>query len=233
MLPIVYQDERLIAIDKPAGLLVHRSALDRGESRCALQALRDQLGRHVWPVHRLDRGTSGVLLFALDAASARAFGEAFEAGLARKTYVAMVRGWPPAEGVIEHPLPRLAEDARGPRGTNRQPAVTRFRTLARHALPLPDRGFAQTRCALLELVPDAGRRHQLRRHCKHMAHPIIGDANYGKGALNRAVTARLGAARLWLHALRLELPHPDGGTPIVIEAPPDADWARWHPYALP
>ncbi|HMN22122.1 MAG TPA: pseudouridine synthase [Ottowia sp.] len=227
MLPIVYQDAHLIAVDKPAGLLVHRSALDAGETRFALQRLRDQVGRRVWPVHRLDRGTSGVLLFALDAASAHALALAFEAGQVRKTYLAVVRGWPPAAGTVDHPLGRLPDDARGPRGIREQPALTQFHTLARHVLPLPDRGFPDTRCALVELQPATGRRHQLRRHCKHMAHPILGDASYGKGALNRAVASCLGISRLWLHALRLELAHPASGAPLVLAAPPDATWSRW------
>lgn len=223
----MYQDAHLIAIDKPAGLLVHRSALDAHATAFALQQLRDQLDRRVWPVHRLDRGTSGVLLFALDADSARALAQAFEQGAVRRSYLAVVRGWPPVAGTIDHPLGRLPDDARGPRGSAVQDARTHFRTLARHALPLPDRDFPDTRCALLELRPETGRRHQLRRHCKHMAHPILGDASYGKGALNRAVAAHLGLARLWLHALRLELVHPTSGAPLAISAPPDATWSRW------
>lgn len=223
----MYQDAHLIAIDKPAGLLVHRSALDAGATAFALQQLRDQIGRRVWPVHRLDRGTSGVLLFALDADSAHALAQAFEQGAVRRRYLAMVRGWPPVTGTIDHPLARLPDDARGPRGVAVQDARTRFHTLARHALPLPDRGFADTRCALIELHPETGRRHQLRRHCKHMAHPILGDASYGKGALNRAVAALLGVSRLWLHALQLELAHPVTGTPLVLTAPPDAAWSGW------
>jgi tRNA pseudouridine65 synthase len=132
MLPILYQDAQLVAIDKPAGLLVHRTGLDAGETRFALQLVRDQIGRPVWPVHRLDKGTSGVLLFALDAATAGALAQAFEHGRApcEKTYVAMVRGWPPDEGLIDHPLARLPDDARSARGIDVQPAMTRFRTLA-------------------------------------------------------------------------------------------------------
>src|SRR6218665_95161 len=111
MLRILHQDDKLVAVDKPPGLLVHRTGLDAGETQFALQLLRDQLGRPVWPAHRLDKGTSGVLLFALDAETARALGLAFEApDLVRKTYRAVVRGWPPAEGLIDHPLKRLEDD---------------------------------------------------------------------------------------------------------------------------
>jgi len=245
MLPILYQDAHLVAIDKPAGLLVHRTGLDAGETRFALQLLRDQLGRPVWPVHRLDKGTSGVLLFALDAGTAGLLGRAFAGDGAHqaagdaaaaaqdapaKTYLAMVRGWPAEAGLIDHPLARLAEDARaGPRATLVQTARTHWRTLARHELPLPYGAFLRTRCALVELQPETGRRHQLRRHLKHIAHPIIGDASYGKGALNRAVAGWLGWQRLWLHAARLELAHPHTGQPLHIVAPPGPEWRRWPP----
>ena len=250
MLEILYRDDYLAAVAKPPGLLVHRTGLDAGETRFALQMLRDQLGRPVWPAHRLDKGTSGVLLFALDAETARALGQQFEAGgTIRKTYLAMVRGWPAREGLIDHPLSRLPDDQRrSRRGATERPgsmegglddrplavevrgALTRFRALARHELPLAQGNFAQTRCALLELSPLTGRRHQLRRHLKHIAHPIIGDATHGKGPLNRSVAGLLGVQRLWLHALRLELAHPVTGQPLVIEGMPGEEWARWRPF---
>ena len=224
---ILYQDNYLVAIDKPPGLLVHRTGLDAGETLFALQLLRDQLGRPVWPAHRLDKGTSGVLLFALDAETARLLGPAFEApDQVHKTYQAVVRGWPPESGLIDHPLQRMEDDARAGR-MQVQDARTRYRTLARYELPLPQGPFPTTRCALVELQPLNGRRHQLRRHMKHVAHPIIGDATHGKGPLNRALAAWLGAQRLWLHALRLELVHPVHGTALPLEAPPGPVWALW------
>ena len=230
----MYQDAHLVAIDKPAGLLVHRSGLDAGETRFAVQLLREQIGRPVWPLHRLDKGTSGVLLFALDAGTASRLGPQFEAGGIHKQYLAMVRGWPPDAGLIDHPLRRLPDDARATaRAQELQPARTRFRTLARHALPLPYGAFAQTRCALLELSPETGRRHQLRRHCKHIAHPIIGDTTHGKGPLNRTLAALLGVQRLWLHAQALQLAHPKSGAPLLISAPPGAEWSVWTAAALP
>ena len=224
---ILYQDEKLVAVDKPPGLLVHRTGLDAGETQFALQLLRDQLGRPVWPAHRLDKGTSGVLLFALDAETARALGQSFEApDRVHKTYRAVVRGWPPAEGLIDHPLKRLDDDARAGR-VEVQEAQTRYHTLERYELPLAYGGFPATRCALVALEPLTGRRHQLRRHMKHIAHPIIGDATHGKGPLNRTVAELLGLQRLWLHALRLELIHPVRGTALSIHAQPGAEWGRW------
>ncbi len=228
----MYQDAHLIAIDKPAGLLVHRTGLDAGETRFAVQLLRDQIGQPVWPAHRLDKGTSGVLLFALNAATARHLAQAFEGGALRKSYQAMVRGWPPDAGVIDHPLARLPDDARASRSLDVQPARTRFRVLERLTLPLPDRSFAHTRVALLALTPDTGRRHQLRRHCKHMAHPIIGDATHGKGPLNRAVAALLGVQRLWLHAVELTLAHPISGQTLPLRATLGPEWASWARQAI-
>lgn len=224
---ILYRDDYLVSVDKPSGLLVHRTGLDAGETRFALQLLRDQIGRPVWPVHRLDKGTSGVLLFALDADTARTMGLAFERGEAmRKTYRAVVRGWPADAGVIDHPLKRMPDDMRSGR-EEIQDALTHYRALARYELPLAQGQFASTRCALVELQPVTGRRHQLRRHMKHIAHPIIGDATHGKGPLNRALADLLGLQRLWLHAGRLELRHPISGQDVVIEALPGAEWQRW------
>lgn len=227
MLEILYLDDYLAAVNKPPGLLVHRTGLDAGETRFALQMLRDQLGRPVWPVHRLDKGTSGVLLFALNAMTARALGQAFEAGEGlQKNYQAVVRGWPASEGFTDHPLKRMPDDMRSDRETL-QTAHTHWRTLERYEMPLPLGGFETTRCALVELQPLTGRRHQLRRHMKHIAHPIVGDATHGKGPLNRALAELLGWQRLWLHARTLALKHPATGLALHVEADPDGHWAAW------
>ncbi|MNX20385.1 tRNA pseudouridine synthase C [compost metagenome] len=230
MLSILYLDHYLAAVDKPPGLLVHRTGLDAGETRFALQMLRDQLGQPVWPVHRLDKGTSGVLLFALDALTARAMGQAFETGEGlKKTYRAVVRGWPADEGMIDHPLRRIPDD-RHDRREEVQEALTRFRTLERYELPLPQGQFPKTRCALVELSPLTGRRHQLRRHMKHIAHPIIGDATHGKGPLNRDLAALLDVQRLWLHAYQLEVRHPVTGEALRLEASFGAEWETWREF---
>jgi tRNA pseudouridine65 synthase len=232
MLSILYRDDYLVAVDKLPGLLVHRTGLDSGETRFALQMVRDQLDRRVWPVHRLDKGTSGVLLFALDAGTARTMGLAFEAGAGlNKTYRAVVRGWPADSGLIDHPLRRMPDDMRVQRDEI-QEAQTRFRTVERYELPLPQGKFPTTRCALVELQPLTGRRHQLRRHMKHLSHPIIGDATHGKGPLNRDLAALLGLQRLWLHAGRLELQHPVSGKRVVIEAGMGPEWDTWRARGL-
>jgi tRNA pseudouridine65 synthase len=226
VLPILYRDEHLIAIHKPAGLLVHRTDLDRHETRFAVQLLRDQLGAKVWPVHRLDRGTSGVLLFALDAETAGLLGRQFEAATVAKTYLAVVRGHPPEVGRIDHPLARRYDDrecAAG-RGTETQPALTRYRRLATVELPEAVDRYPSSRYALLELQPETGRRHQIRRHMKHIAHPIIGDATYGKGRHNRMFAERYGCGRLLLACTRLALTHPASGRPLILEASLEADF---------
>lgn len=227
MLRILHRDDHLIAIDKPPGLLVHRTGLDAGETRFAVQLLRDQIGQPVWPVHRLDKGTSGVLLFALDAETAALMGRAFESGQGmQKTYHAIVRGWPADDGLIDHPLKRMPDDMRTER-EEVQDAQTRFKTLERCELPIPQGSFPTTRCALVELQPLTGRRHQLRRHMKHIAHPIIGDATHGRGPLNRAVAAFLGVQRLWLHAHTLSFVHPHTQMPIWLQATNGLPWRNW------
>ena len=234
MLDILYLDDYLAIVHKPAGWLVHRTPLDKGETRFVLQTLRDQIGQHVWPVHRLDKGTSGVLVFALNAEVARTLGLAFESGDGlQKTYRAVVRGWPAGEGLIDHPLKRMPDDMRTER-LEVQPAQSRFATLRRFELPiaqsLPQQSFASTRCAEVALQPLTGRRHQLRRHMKHIAHPIIGDATHGKGPLNRAVADLIGLQRLWLHAQSLELRHPVSGQMLRLASPLPSEWGLWDAF---
>ncbi|PIT75539.1 pseudouridine synthase [Limnohabitans sp. G3-2] len=227
MLDILYLDDYLAIVHKPAGWLVHRTPLDKGETRFVLQTLRDQIGQHVWPVHRLDKGTSGVLVFALSAEVARTLGQAFETGEGlHKTYRAIVRGWPLPEGWIDHPLKRMPDDMRTEREES-QAAQTRYATLRRGELPIAQGEFASLRWAEVQLQPLTGRRHQLRRHMKHMAHPIMGDATHGKGPLNRAVAAHWGLQRLWLHALRLDMRHPVSGQALSIDAPCGPEWQLW------
>ena len=222
-LRILHADATIVAIDKPAGLLVHRSPLDAHETRSAADMLRTQLGEPVWLLHRLDKATSGVLAFARSAAAASALGEAFESGRVQKRYLALVRGWPPAEGEIDYPLARDPELPSA--GQPRLPAVTRWRRLACFEWPFGDGRHPTSRYALVEVEPLSGRRHQIRRHFKHLAHPLVGDTTHGKGAHNRAVATWLGTSRLWLHATRLELPGVDGAPPVSIDAAPGAEWA--------
>jgi tRNA pseudouridine65 synthase len=224
-LRVLFQDDSLVVVDKPSGLLVHRSPIDRHERRFAVQMLRDQLGRRVYPVHRLDKGTSGALVFALDRDAARVLGNDFSGRSVVKTYLAVVRGWPPETGEIDHPLDAV-EDALAPPGSGGpKPSLTRFRRLATVELPHRVDRYPTSRYALLELCPRTGRRHQLRRHLAHVSHPIIGDSTYGKGRHNRLFAELFGIQRLLLACVRVEFAHPADGRPVVINAPPGADFA--------
>lgn len=195
-LKVLYRDERLLAVDKPSGLLVHRGWGD--DSVVAMTLARDLIGQHVYPVHRLDRGTSGVLLFALSSEVAARLRTLFEAHAVEKTYHALVRGKAPDFVSIDHPIPK-SED--GPRVAAR----TDVRRL-----------FYNDGYSWVEARPFTGRLHQIRRHLKHISHPIVGDVNYGKGVHNRLWRERFGLHRLALHASSLALSLKN--EPILIRA---------------
>lgn len=225
-LEILYRDENLIAINKPAGMLVHRSWLDKHETIFAMQTLRNQIGQHVFPIHRLDRPTSGVLLFALNAEIARLMSEQFEQHNIQKSYVAVVRGYLLEEGRIDYPLKvkldKIADKYSVPKEP--QQAITDYRNLTKVEMPYPAGKFQTARYSLVQLSPLTGRKHQLRRHMKHLFHPIIGDTNYGDLHQNRALTAHTGCDRLFLHAQQLEFIHPVSLQKITINAPLDRQW---------
>ena len=220
-LDILFQDEHYVAINKPAGMLVHRSGINRHETVFAMQLLRDQLGEKVFPLHRLDKPTSGVLLFALSSEAAKAMAPAFEQHSIQKNYLAVVRGYAPEQGRIDHALKEIEDkhdDSRKQKNKAAQEAVTDYRRLHTIELPVCVDKYPQSRYSLVELRPKTGRRHQIRRHLKHIAHPIIGDVNYGKGTHNRYYAHSLDCKRLLLHASQLEFVHPYTQQPIRIHA---------------
>ena len=215
---ILYRDEHVVAVDKPAGLLVHRSALDARESRCAVQLVRDAVGARVYPVHRLDKPTSGVLLFSLTPDSARRMGELFATGGVCKTYLAVVRGHAPEGGLIDYPLREELDSTTDSAARQRklaQPAVTAYRRLAIAELPVAVGRYATARYSLMGLTPRTGRKHQIRRHMKHIFHPIIGDTTYGDGRHNRFFREWIGTRRLLLCAAGLTFEHPYTGEPLL------------------
>jgi len=216
-LPVVYLDEHLVAVNKPAGLLVHRSPIDAHETRFALQLLRRQLGRRVYAVHRLDKATSGLLLFAFSPEVTAACAASFEAGEVDKRYLAVVRGWIAEEGVVDHALRR--ED--DPPEAEPRPARTGFRRLATVELPFRVDRYPHSRYSLVELRPFTGRRHQLRRHMAHLSHPVIGDTTHGQGRHNRLFRAQFDCHRLLLASVQMSLPHPASGARCTISAPLD------------
>lgn len=207
---VLYRDELLLALCKPSGMLVHRGWAKDGKPLVALARAMTGLST-VHPMHRLDRGTSGVVLLALDRETARALAGQLDRREIEKRYLALVRGRPQERGTIDHPIPRRTD---GPRVE----AVTTFRRIA----------TVETEPRHLSLVdarPKTGRLHQVRRHLKHIDHPVIGDANYGKGPLNRAVRARYGLSRLALHAASLSFDHPATSERLTIVAPLPDDLA--------
>jgi len=228
-LEILYRDERLVAVDKPSGLLVHRSWIDKDETRFALQLVRDRIGRYVYPVHRLDKPTSGVLLFALDRETARTLSEAFLAGLVKKEYLAVVRGYTDEKGTIDYPLKEVHDkmtDAKARRDKAAQRAVTHYERLATMELPVPVGRYDTARYSLLKLRPETGRKHQLRRHMKHIFHPIAGDTKYGRTEHNNLFREHFDCHRLLLAAVALSFPHPVTGEPLRIEAGVDEPFRK-------
>lgn len=222
MLDILYQDDQLVAINKPSGLLVHRSLIDTREHEFALQLTRDQIGQRVYPVHRLDRPTSGVLLFALSSEMARAISEQFSERGVSKEYLALVRGYAEPEGHINYPLKEQLDklsDAKADADKEAQEAITDYRCLEQSELPFAVGRYATTRYSWVSLKPHTGRKHQLRRHMKHIFHPIVGDTTHGDGKQNAFVRQQFNCQRLMLHARSLELLHPVSLAPIMLLAP--------------
>jgi tRNA pseudouridine65 synthase len=213
VLPVLYRDESLLVVNKPAGLVVHRGwATDRVT---ALDLARRLAGRHVHPVHRLDRATSGVLVFALDPDGARSIERAFVADQIDKRYLALVRGMAPERVLVDHPLAKE-------KGKPKLPSSTHVARL--EVFEVENDETRITRCyTWLEAQPRSGRPHQIRRHLKHINHPIVGDVRYGKAEHNRLFRRRFNLERMVLHAERLTLPHPASGQRLTLVAPLPAE----------
>ena len=220
MIEIVYEDAELLAVNKPAGLLVHRSKIAADEDDFLLDRLRDQVGSMLFLAHRLDRATSGVVLLAKSREIAGELGRQFMARGVIKRYLAVVRGWPDVEGVIDYPLPDVRDHA------PRKPALTRWRTLARATVPIALGKYPEQRYALVEAQPETGRYRQIRKHFHHVSHHIVGDTSHGRGDHNRLWRMHFQMHRLLLHAWRLELTHPTSGAALSLQAPLDETWRR-------
>lgn len=229
MLEILYQDEFFVAVNKPAGMLVHRSWLDKHETQFVMQTLRDQIGQHVFPLHRLDRPTSGVLIFALSSEVASQVMPMFANHEMEKTYYAIVRGWIEEPGRLDYALKveldKIA-DKHASREKDAQEAVTDYRPLAKVEVPYSTGKFPTTRYSLMEMKPLTGRKHQLRRHMAHLRHPIVGDTTHGDGKHNKLFRDVYDSRRLLLHASSLEFIHPFNGDKLVIKAAVDLTWQR-------
>lgn len=214
-LTLLYRDDHLVAVHKPAGLLVHRTALAHGEREFLLQQLRDQLGQRVYPVHRLDRPTSGVMVFALSPEVATPLAAAFAERQVTKRYLAVVRGVGPEQARLDYAL--REEDGRRPKAEMPAlAAVTEVRRLDSVELPVSVDRYPQARYSLMEARPLTGRRHQIRRHLSRRGYPIIGDAKHGKGNHNRFFKEQLGCPHLLLAAVGLAFDHPVEGRPLRL-----------------
>ncbi len=210
VLEIIYKDEYMVAINKPHGLLVHRSSIASDVQEFALQILRDQIQQKVFPVHRLDRKTSGILLFALSSEIAAKLQIILEDPGTQKVYKAIVRGHFPDKADVDYPL----TNDRG----KLQEAFTSFKTLTRTELDIPLGKFSTSRYSLIEAYPKTGRMHQIRKHLDHLRHPIIGDRPYGCNKQNKMFKERWNMMTMLLHAQELRMRHPVTNEPMVLKA---------------
>lgn len=220
-LEILYQDEYLVAINKSSGLLVHKSPIDRHETQFALQLVRDQIGQYVYPIHRLDKPTSGVLLFALTSEMAQTMSLLFRSHEVIKEYIAIVRGYTQEEELIDYPLKQMLDTKEQKKlGITKeaQEAQTRYECLATVELPYAVSRYPVARYSLVKLLPKTGRKHQLRRHMKHIMHPMVGDTKHGRGEHNKLFREKLDIHQLLLTAYKLSFAHPYSQEVITIQA---------------
>lgn len=222
VIDILYEDSHFIAIHKPGGLLAHPSKIDRHEKQSVVGILSDQLGKKPLIVHRLDKGTAGVMVLAFNPQAAKAIADLFMEKTVKKTYIAVVRGYPPLQDSIKTPLSDVEDKIlRKPpkKKSQRKPAQTDYRCLTRIQIPVPISRYQTSRYSLLELHPITGRSHQLRRHLKSIRHPIIGDGRYGDHKHNRYFREELGLDGLMLAAVELDFIHPFTGQHVHLTAP--------------
>ncbi len=227
LIEILYEDDHIVAIHKPSGLLVHRSYLARKERFFAMQMTRDLVGCHVFPVHRLDRPTSGVLLFAKSSDVARQLCEQFADHSIKKQYLAIVRGNMHESGTLDYPLKQEFDDI-GDKHVDpnkaAQDAVTDYQPLLNTDIPFSSGRYPSSRYALVRLSPHTGRKHQLRRHMAHLRHPIVGDTTHGDGKQNKFFREHFNINRLWLIAKSLQFEHPVTQQAMHIETELEAEW---------
>ena len=215
---ILFEDDHILAIYKPAGYFVHRTKLDYQAETLVMPLLRDQIGQKVYPVHRLDRKTPGLLLMAKDEESQKAFNDMFMAGSVKKTYLALVRGWAPESFEIDYAI----ENDRG----KLQEALTLGKSIAQYEIPISSGKHPTSRYSMVELYPQTGRQHQLRKHMSHIFHPILGDRPHGCNKQNRFFLNQFQLNDMLLHAKNLSFIHPFSGKLVSIDFSPRGEFNR-------
>jgi len=232
-LQILYQDDDFVAVNKPPGMVVHRSGMVGEVATDLVSEVKGLVGCRVFPCHRLDRPTSGVVLLAFAPETVRLVQEKWNSSVVEKEYVAIVRGWIGEPGKLDYPL-RLEEPRTRGGVLPLQSAVTVYHPRAWYEHPVSSGRYATTRLTLCSLKPRTGRRHQLRRHLAHLRHPIVGDTTHGDGKLNRWAREQTGSHRLFLHSGQLTFPDSRSGEMVTITASPDSEWEDlledWEPY---
>ncbi len=222
-LDIIYQDDDLIAVNKPSGLLVHPSWIAPKKTPNLVYSLsRYFRGAPVYTIHRLDRATSGVIVFAKNKETAQKMNQLFSERQVQKTYLCVTRGFTPEEGIIDYPLKPIYDKKADPFADPDKPAkeaVSAFKRLGTVELPIPVGKYPCARYSLVEVKPKTGRKHQIRRHMKHIFHPLIGDTNYGEGRHNRLFREHLDSRRMLLMATELTFNHPTTGEALTLRAP--------------
>ena len=216
---IIYRDNYIVVINKPAGMLTHPSWIDKDADENAMHALRDLIGQWVYPIHRLDKPTSGILLFALNSEIAKQLADEFAKRETVKTYIALVRGFTQDHEVIDYPLKDLWDkmtDKEKSKDNPAKEAVTEYWKLATTELQIPVRPHPTSRYSLIKVIPHTGRSRQIRRHMKHIFHHLIGDHQHGDGFHNRMLSERFGLNRLMLHAKTLEIKHPVTNERLIL-----------------
>ncbi len=227
MLKILYLDDDIVVVHKPSGLLVHRSAIDKYETKFLLQILRDQLNQRVYPVHRLDKPTSGVMVLALHKTAAQLLTQSFTERQTQKQYMAIVRGYVESQ-IVDYPLKEIQDkmtDSLADKDKLAQSAITHVELVKTTEVPIAlEHYFGRyktARYSLVKLIPKTGRKHQLRRHMAHIRHPIIGDTTHGDGKQNKFARAQFDMHRLALVANKLSFEHPT--TKKLIDCSSSAD----------
>lgn len=210
----VYEDEWLKVVNKPSNLIVHHSKYARNldeTSLCQLINENTESGNGIHPIHRLDRKTSGLIIFAKDKTVIPLFQNLFDQHNIQKTYIALVRGFVDDEGKLDFPI-RADED------TIYKDAETHYKKIHQFELDIPVPPYSTARYSILKLCPKTGRMHQLRKHMNKFSHPIIGDPKYGNRHHNHMFIDRIGVSNLFLHAKSLAFIHPKTQKKIIINA---------------